>query len=57
MDPISWASRAAQVEVAVNTIQEGHQANAEAVVEKRNKARGPGYPCGMMKLTWTPNCI
>ena len=50
----SWASRAAQVEATICTVQEGHHAIAEAVVEKRTKARGPGHPCGMMKVTKTP---
>ena len=52
--PISWASRAAQVAATVNTVQEGHWAIAEVVVERRTKARGPGHPHGMMKETRTP---
>ena len=40
--PINWAGREAQVETMVSTVQEGHQATADAVVEKRIKARGPG---------------
>ena len=42
----------AQIEVTVNNIQEGHRAIADAVVEKRTKARGPGCPHGMTKVTW-----
>ena len=38
----------------MKTVQEGHWAIAEAVVEKRTKARGPGCPHGMMKVTRTP---
>ena len=46
MGPISWAGRAAQLEVTVNTVQEGGRAIVEAVVEKQTKARGPGCPHG-----------
>ena len=53
MGPTSWAGRAAQVEVTVNTVQEGHWAIA-AVVEMRTKARGPGHPHGTIKVTRTP---
>ena len=51
---VNWAGRMAQVEVTVNTIQEGHQAIVDAVVEKRTKARGPGFPQGMMRATQAP---
>ena len=51
---INWASRTAQVEVTINTEQEGHQAIADAVMEKRTKAWGPGCPCRTMKVTRTP---
>ena len=54
MGPINWASRTAQVEVTVNTVQEGYQAIADAVVEERTKARGPGHPHGMTKVMRTP---
>ena len=54
MDPTSWAGRTAQVEATVGTVQEGHHAIAEAVIENRTKARGPGCPCGMTKVTKTP---
>ena len=52
--PIGGASRAAQIEVTINTVQEGCQAIAEAVVEKGTKARGPGPPHRMMKVMRTP---
>ena len=39
--------------MTVYTVQEGHQAIADAVVEKRSKARGPGCPQGTMKTNWT----
>ena len=52
--PISWASRTAQVEVTVNTVQAGCQAIAEAVVEKRIKIRGPQHTCRMIKVMRTP---
>ena len=44
----------AQVEVTVNTVQEGYQAITDAVVERWTKARGPGCPQGMMKATQAP---
>ena len=46
----SLAGRAAQAEATLNTVQEGCHAIAEAVVEKRTKARGPGHPCRMIKV-------
>ena len=52
--PVNWASKAGQLEVTVNALQEGHQAIVEAVVEKRTKARGPGCPHGMMKVMKAP---
>ena len=52
--PISWAGGAAQVEVTLNTVQEGCPAIADAIVEKRTKARGPGHPYRMMKVMRTP---
>ena len=33
--PINWAGRTAQVEANANTVQEGHQAIADAVMEKK----------------------
>ena len=40
MSLTSWAGRVAQVKGTVNTVQEGHCAIAEAIVEKRTKAMG-----------------
>ena len=42
------------VEVTINTVQEGHQATVEAVVEKRAKAKGPGCPGGMTNVMRNP---
>ena len=42
--PINWAGRTAMVEATINTVQEGHQSTVDAVVEKRNKARGQDIP-------------
>ena len=42
--PVNWAGRKAQVEGTVNTVQEGHWAIADAVMEKKMKAKGPGNP-------------
>ena len=42
--PVTWAWRTAQVEVTINTMQEGCQAIMDAVMEKKMQARGPGYP-------------
>ena len=39
----SCANREAQVEVTITTVQGGCHAIAEAVVEKRTKARGSGF--------------
>ena len=44
--PINWAGRTAQVEVTVNTMQEGCRAMADTVLEKKTKARGSGHPRG-----------
>ena len=55
--PINWAGRTAHVEVTINTVQEGHQAIVDAVVEKRNKARRPGCPLGTTKVMRTPSVV
>ena len=34
-------------------MQGGHWAIADAVMEKKTKARGPGHPQGMMKASGT----
>ena len=54
MGPINWAGRTVHVQVTVNTVQEGNRAIADAVVEKRTKARGAGCPHRMTKVTRTP---
>ena len=51
---VNWARRESQVEMRVNTIQEGHQAIADAVVERITKARWPGCPQGTLKSKWNP---
>ena len=55
MGPVNWASRTVHVGVTVNTVQERNQAMADAVVEKRTKARGPGHPIGTTKVMRTPS--
>ena len=47
--PVNWAGKTSQMEVTVNTVQEGHQAIVDTVMEKKMKARGPGYPQGIGK--------
>ena len=42
--PVIWAGRQAQVRITINTVQVGHQAIADAVVEKGMKARRSGHP-------------
>ena len=53
MGPINWAGRTAQIEVTLNTVQEGHPAISDAVVEKRTKARGPAGQDGTVKVMRT----
>ena len=48
---VYWAGRTAQVEATINTIQEGHQAIIDAIMEKKMKARGPGHPKGLRGAT------
>ena len=45
--PVNWASRTARVETTVNTVQEGHRAIMDAIMEKKTKAREPGHPQGL----------
>ena len=52
--PINWSGGTVQVKVTVNTAQEGCHAIADAFVEKRAKARGPGHLHGMKKVTRAP---
>ena len=54
MDLTSWSSMAAQVEVTVSTVQEGCHAFAEAVIEKRTKARSPRHTHRRTKAMKTP---
>ena len=42
--PVNWAGRTVQVEATINTAQKGHTAIADAIMEKKMKARGPGCP-------------
>ena len=52
--PVNWAGREAQVKMMVSTVQKGHQAIADTVMEKRTKAKGPGCLWGTMKTNQTP---
>ena len=54
MGPINWASRTAEVEATINTVQEACWAILDTVVEKRTKARRPRHPQGMTKVMRTP---
>ena len=49
--PVNSAGRTAQVEVTVNTIQEGSRAIADAIMEKEMIARGPGHPSGLRRAS------
>ena len=40
----NWAGKPGQIEATINTMQEGHWAIVNAVVEKRTKARGSRMP-------------
>ena len=46
MGSITGAGRTAWVEATVKTLQEGHRAIADAILEMKTKARGPGHPKG-----------
>ena len=52
--PVNWAGREAQVEMAVITVQEGHRAIADAVMEKKTKARESVCLWRTMKITEPP---
>ena len=41
---INWAGRTAQVEATTNTVQEGHQAIVDTVMEKKTRALACGAP-------------
>ena len=51
--PVNWAGIEAQVETMVSTVQEGKQAIADAIMEKRTKDWGPGCPRGTTKTNQT----
>ena len=51
---VNRARREAQVETMISTVQEGHWAFANAIMEKRTKARGPGCPWGTTNTNQTP---
>ena len=55
--PVIWARRGTQVKAIVNTVQEGCQAIADAVVEKRMKVQIPRYPRGKKKTNQTPAMV
>ena len=46
-DPVNWARRTVQVEATVNTVQEGCQAIANAVMKNKTNARRLGCPQGL----------
>ena len=50
----NWARKPAQIDVSESTVQEGHQAIADAVMERKTKAREPGHIVGMTNATWAP---
>ena len=50
----NWARKPAQIEVTINTMQEGHQPIVDSVLEKKTKTRKPGCPQGIMKATGAP---
>ena len=50
--PVNCAGRTVQVEVTANTVQEGCWAIADAIMEKKMKARGPGCPWWSRGATW-----
>ena len=51
MGPVNWAGSTAQVEVTVNTVQEGGWAIMDAIMEKKMKSRGSGHPSGSKRVT------
>ena len=44
---VNWAWKTLQVEVTINTVQEGHRAIVDAIMEKKMIASGPGCPQGL----------
>ena len=49
--PVSWTGRMMQVEATVNPMQEGCWAIADAVIEKKMKAKRSGCPQGLRRPT------
>ena len=47
--PVTWAGRTVQVEATANMVQEGLQAIADAVMEKKMMVRRVGHPQGLGK--------
>ena len=47
--PINWARGATQVEETKNTVQEGHWAIVDAVMDIKNEGQEPGAPQGSRK--------
>ena len=54
--PFSWARRSVQIEASRKTMQEGHHAILEAVVEKKTKVRGPWWPWGKTRHAKNSSC-
>ena len=52
--PLNWAVRPTQMEASMKTVWEGYHTIIEVVVEKKMKARGPGWPWGKTKPSKTP---
>ena len=48
---VNWAGRIVPEEVTINTVQEGHWAIVDTVMEKKMKARGSACPQGSRKAT------
>ena len=52
--PFNWAGRSAQIDASRNALQESHHPILKAVVEKKTKARGSGWPWGKTRHPKTP---
>ena len=55
--PFNWAWRPAQIEALKTSMQEGHHTITKAVVERKMKARGPGWPWGKTRHPRTPAAV
>ena len=57
-DPFNWAGRSVQIEALTlkKTIPECHHAILKAVVEKKTRARGPGWPWEKNKAPQDSSC-